>query len=139
MIKTQIDKNAELKAGDIIEIHYKFQGFTWLKAVQLAFIEQELAKHKNYDVLSLDGQSEPRKLIVTIKIVDPNPEEPIVYEAGALLAITAGIISVAGLLFLWLSLDKIYKITESPTAKVSIFLAVLTIAIVVIRPKIKWS
>lgn len=139
MIKTEIQKDTELKPGDRLEIHYKVNGFTFLKAVQLAFIERELEKHKEYDVRSIDTTTDNKKIIVTIVIKKPPPEKPQVYEASVLVGIIAGVVTVAGLVFLWLSLDKIYKITESPTAKVSIFLVVLTVAFIVIRPKIKWS
>lgn len=107
--KIKIDRPEEHEAviGERFELHFKLMSLPILSTIQKNAIIKKLnenTKWKVQDIEVIDGV-----LIATIVIVQ-NPF-PIA------LAITAVITACAGF-FIWASLDKVYKIVESPDTKV---------------------
>ena len=131
-MRTEIDKNTELAPGDIIEIEFITRGFTYLRAVQMAIIENKLDRDPSYNVLSWRLEENDRRVIFRIQIVEPAAGVEI-QRAGIGTAIAWGIVVVAGGLFVWLSLDKIYKITEAPAGKLAITAAAAIVGLIIVR------
>ncbi len=131
-MRTEIDKNTELAPGDIIEIEFITRGFTYLRAVQMAIIESKLDKDPSYDVLSWRLEDDDRRVVFRIKIVQPVASVEI-QRAGIGTAIAWAIVVVGGGLFVWLSLDKIYKITETPTGKLAISTAAAIVGLIIYK------
>ncbi len=50
----KIDKDDVLKAGDLIKIHFRTIGMTWIKAAQIALIEWRLEKRKDFEIVNID-------------------------------------------------------------------------------------
>lgn len=111
MQKIEIDKNKPLEPGDLIEMHFKTFGGTWLKAGHIAFIEWQLEDRKDFTIIS-SQIPDPHTLIFEIRI---NKTNPVLITA----AIIGGIIIAAGLVA-WLTFDKVYQIMESPAGQVGV-------------------
>lgn len=136
MEKVEISKH-DIEIGDNLEMVFNTVGYTWIQAIQLAAIESKLAKDPRFNVHSItvnDDDPEQTKVIYEIS-VNPPPagEDRIVYEAGIGVAIVATIGVVGGGFFLWLSLDKIYKLTESPAGRLSIGLIAVVLGLFVLK------
>ena len=111
MQKVEIDKNKPLQPGDLIELHFKTFGGTWLKAGHVAFIEWQLTDRKDFTIMS-SSIPDPHTLVLEIRINKTNP-------ALLTAAIIAAIIIACGLIA-WLTLTKVYQILESPAGQVGI-------------------
>lgn len=111
MQKIEIDKNKSLEPGDLIEMHFKTFGGTWLNAGHIAFIEWNLAGRKDFTIIS-DRIPDSHTLIFEIRI---NKTNPVLLTA----AIIGGIIIAAGLVA-WLTFDKVYQILESPAGQIGV-------------------
>jgi hypothetical protein len=143
MVKTEIDKDEPLYPGDKIEMHFTYLGPNWvyLHAAELALLEWTL-KQKNPYWEMLSWQSLEDKLILEFLIKEPPAELEVPVQKASFVtaAIIAAIVLGAGL-FTWLSLDKIYKITESPAGQValagtgSIGIVILVIAVLLLIRK----
>ena len=123
MLKTEIDKEEPLFPGDEIEMHFKAFGPSWIyfRAAELALLRWQLSqKNPDWEMIAWDSYTYPDKLILTFRILGPDESEPQVQHAGIGMAAVIAVIVVGGGLFAWLSLDKIYKITESPAGKVAL-------------------
>jgi len=136
MEKVEISKH-DIEIGDNLEMVFNTVGYTWIQAIQLAAIESKLAKDPRFNVHSItvnDDDPEQTKVIYGIS-VNPPPagEDRIVYEAGIGVAIVATIGVVGGGFFLWLSLDKIYKLTESAAGRLSIGLIAVVLGLFVLK------
>jgi len=140
MEKIEIEKNKPLNPGDVIELHYKTTGMLWMTAAQIALIEWQMEKRKDFRILS---HSLPAGNIVIfeIRITEPAAAEiPKVYEAGVGIGITAAIIGAAIIgagVVAWLTLDKVYQIMETPAGKAAVtgtalFLPALAIVAILI-------
>ena len=112
-------------------------GYTWAQAVQLANLQSKLSKDPRFNIQAIeldDSDPEQTKFVFRISVNEPpGSEDRIIYQAGIGVAIVAAISIVGGGLFLWLSLDKIYKITESPAGKTSIGLIAAAILLVALK------
>ena len=144
MFRTEIDKDEPLFAGDEIEMHFKTFGPGWvyLRASELAVLKWQLSKkHPDYRMMAWDNTTYPDKLVITFRILEGPvvSDEPQVQQAGFVTtaAVIGAIVLGAGL-FTWLSLDKIYKITDSPAGKIALAgigsggIAVLVIAVLLL-------
>lgn len=121
MIKTEIDRDESLKPGDRIEMHFKAFGPSWvyLRASELAILIWQL-EQKNPDYELLGWKSSGDKLILTFLIKGQVETGPPVQQAGIGTPLIIAAIVIGGGLFTWLSLDKVYKITDSPAGKVAL-------------------
>ena len=116
MAKIEIDKDTVLQPGEIIEMHFKRPplGDTILTTAYFAAIEKKIYG-KGFKFKGLTRTD--THFIYLFEVEKPKDQE--VAKAG----LTAGFVAAAvigGGLFMWLSLDKIYKITDSPGAKLSV-------------------
>jgi len=123
MLRTEIDKDEPLQAGDVIEMHFKaFGGWIYLRAAELAILKWQLTrKNPNWEMTGWDSSTHPDKLVLIFRILQPVVTEPQIQKAGVVTtgAVIAVIVIGAGL-FAWLSLDTIYKITDSPAGKIAL-------------------
>jgi len=119
MERIEITKDAVLQPGDRIEIEFRTIGPTWLKAAQLALIQNRLEKRPEYEIRNWEVQG--NKIIIGVQIKQPAESTPGVQYAGvsAALIINAVVVVAAGAL-IWLSLETIYKIVESPAGKIAV-------------------
>ena len=140
MEKIEIDKNKPLVPGDVIEMHFKTAGMGILTAAQIAIIEWQIEKRKDFRITS-HSLPAGNRVFFTIRVTQPPADQvPKVYEAGIGVTITAAIIGAAIIgagVVAWLTLDKVYQIMESPAGKAAVVgmslfipaLAVLAISI----------
>ncbi len=108
MEKIEINPNKQLRPGDVIELHFNTTSMVWITATQIALIEWQLEKRKDFQLLS-HSLPEGNKVIFTAKVLKTNPVIVTAAVIGAAI-IGAGIVA-------WLTLDKIYQIVESPAGK----------------------
>ena len=134
MAKTLIDKNQPLNPGDRVELHLVSSGMAWIKAVQIALLDQKLAGRKDWDVLSFETPVDrPTLLIIRIEVLDgQRPEgEASLRTAGlgtvitcasmAAFIITCGIVYNLTLKDTFLTWSRtIEKVVESPAGKVAV-------------------
>ena len=123
MFKTEIDRNEPLFPGDKIEMHFKYFGPGWLylRAAELAAVKWTLEQKNPYWEL-LSWQTTPDDMLVLeFLIKEPPTESPVqVQQAGIVTGLIIATTVLGAGLFTWLSLDKIYKITESAAGKVAL-------------------
>jgi len=122
MLRTEIDKDEPLQPGDVIEMHFKaFGAWVYLRAAELAVLKWQLSKkNPDWEMTAWDSTTYSDKLILTFRILEPVVSEPQVQQAGVGMAAVIAAIVIGGGLFAWLSLDKIYKITDSPAGKIAL-------------------
>lgn len=124
MLRTEISKDEPLFPGDRIELQFKFIGPNWLyvRATEMALLEYKL-KQKNplWEMTGWDAVSVPDKLILKYKIKEPDPETtPQIQQAGIVTGSIIALTVIGGGVFMWLSLEAIYKITSSPEGKIAL-------------------
>ncbi len=129
MYKTEITKTEPLNPGDVIEIVYKTTGWVLPTAIQLAAIENKLLgkEEKGWVYEAITWSRDEKKLYIRCKIIKTNP---IAVTAG--LIITSLAIILGGLL-IFLTFDRIYKITESPAGSLSISLVLGILILLVLK------
>lgn len=123
-----IDKDKELMPGDIIEMHFKTLGLGVVTATQIAIIEWQFNKRKDYNILNWRNPPGTNRIIFTIIILEPpkiDPDEIQIYKASAVsTAAIIGAIVIAASILPWLTMTKVYqlyeKAVESPAGKVAI-------------------
>ena len=76
-MKVEIDKNAPLMPGDVIEMHVNRFGqsttdFDWAEMAYLAIIEWRLKSNSVYEIIS--SQMLPGEVVYTIRIQDQGPQ-----------------------------------------------------------------
>ena len=125
MLRTEIDRNEPLFPGDEIEMHFNAWGPHWvyLRASELAILKWRLEQQNpDYDLIGWEAPPAGDKLILTFRIKESSYQEPApqVQQAGIGTAAVIAVIVIGGGLFAWLSLDKIYRITDSPAGKVAL-------------------
>ena len=125
MLRTEIDKDEPLYQGDRIEMHFKTFGPAWvyLRASELAILKWRLSeKNPEWKMIAWDHTTYTDRLVLTFEILEgPVVSGPQVQQAGVITtAAVIGVFVVGAGLFAWLSLDKIYKIVESPAGKIAL-------------------
>jgi hypothetical protein len=119
MALVEIDKNKELYPGDVVELHFKALGPNWLylRASEMAVLQWRLAKkHPNYKLISWSAPGD--KLILRFRVQEP--VGPVIQQAGVGTAAVIAAAVIAAGVFTWLSLDKVYQITDSPAGQVAL-------------------
>lgn len=121
MEKIEIDKDRELNPGDVVFLHFKAPGATWLKATECAMIESSLERKTEFRIWSIDYW-QPGKVIFEVEVLETNPLiVTAAYIAGAVLAITIPFLA-AGWMF-----EKAELAVKTPAGK-AISIGVLIIA-----------
>ncbi len=117
----EIDKDRELSPGDVVLMHFKAPGATWIKATESAMIESALQKRNEFKIVSIDYW-QPGKVIFEVEVLKTNPVIiTSMYIASAVLGATA-IFLAAGWMF-----EKAELVLKAPAAK-AISVAALIIA-----------
>ncbi len=122
----EISQYENATTGDILDLHYSIRGFG--KQGQMEELTRKLNQDPRWSVVRLSFKDESH--VVIRMRVDQNPF-PIILIVAAVGAIGTGI-------FLWLSLDKVEKITASPTIKIGI-LAVAALTLFLIIPRLNFA
>lgn len=102
MAKQRIDFNQPLSEGDVVELHFRSVGMTWIKAAQIALLEYQLGKRKDIWLKSVYCPDlDPTKVIITVKIINPEPTEPELQTAGIGLTCLAlaGLVVTGGIVY----------------------------------------
>ena len=100
----EVSQFSEARNGDIFDLHYTMRG--WGKQGQIESLINELDRDPRWSVIAARQPSETT-LVIRVLIVD-NPF-PVAVVVAAVGAIGTG-------LFVWLSLDKVEKISGGPGA-----------------------
>ena len=98
----------EAVVGEKLEMHFRITSLPLLSKVQQEIIKAKLSANPMYKIT--ETRAEPGKFIVEIVIVK-NPF-PLVLAIGGVITACAGF-------FVWASLDKVYKIIETPAGKIA--------------------
>ena len=109
--KKEIDVNKPLNPGDVIEMHFRTFGGSYMTATLLAIIDYRLEGQKGFRVgrWTIPG---PHSVIFTVRVLETNP---ILETAAIIAAMIIGVGVVA-----WLTLDKVYQLVESPAGQIGI-------------------
>jgi hypothetical protein len=130
MTKIPIKPDDVLVPGDVVELIFKLSGpsWLWLQATQVAALENRLKKnYPNFFIQSREWLEDEGRLIVTVKVVKPEPAGPDLggnrQEAGIAVAVTAVAIAAAIMtasIMWWLSLEGTNKIIQTATPAISL-------------------
>lgn len=117
----EVSQFENARNGEVYDFHYIMRG--WGKQGQIESLVNDLDEDQRWVVVSANMADDSR-LVIRIKVVK-NPF-PLLLIVGAIGSIGTG-------LFLWLSLDKIEKISQSPVASFGILGLGLAAAFFMIR------
>ena len=101
--RIEITKDTPLAVGDTVEIRFRAMGMLLVNAAQAAAIEAAIKKFKQFDLRRIHYAE--NSITYQLKVV----KNPV-----TLTLIIYSIVVVSAALLIFLSLDKIYKIAESP-------------------------
>lgn len=96
-----------LHVGDVVEVHTRSTGLTWVQAWQWYQIEKAVNKDPHFEVVNTEYGD--RHLIIRVRVV----KNPIVVAVLTKLIIGAAV--TAG--FVWLTVEGVYKITSSESGQ----------------------
>lgn len=139
--RIEIDKNKPLMPGDVIELEYRCTGMVWITSAQVALIEWKLARRTDWEIIS-NSLPENNRITFKILIKSKTPQDPKLQTASigvTALMVSAAIVAVG--VIGWLTLDKIYQLTETPAGKIAVAgmgaagIAVLIIALLMLLKK----
>ncbi len=68
-MKIEIGQDAELYAGDIVELHFRTWGVVWIRAAQIALIEERVKDDPRFEIQSTEIVDK-NSLIVTVEVKD---------------------------------------------------------------------
>lgn len=117
MPKVEIDIDKPLQPGDRVDLHFKSTGLAWIKAAQIALLENRLAGRKDFNTIGITNPADqPRLLIFHIEIMGSPPPPPgtkslVVTTAAALTAAKIAVI-IGALGLFYLTLSKAYLIVK---------------------------
>jgi len=113
MAKIEIDKDRELNPGDVVLLHFKAPGGTWIKAGECAMVEYRLEKRKDFTITMIDYM-QPGKVLIEVEIQKTNPEPiTIAIIVVVILGAMAGLALAVGWMF-----EKAELVSKTPAAKV---------------------
>lgn len=125
-----IDKDRKLNPGDVVLLHFKAPGGTWLKATECAIIESALENRKDFTIIGIDYWQDG-KVIFEVEVQKTNPEPvTVAIIVSAILGVTAVFIA-AGWMF-----EKAELVLKAPATK-AISMGVLIIAGIVLVSLLK--
>jgi len=145
MAKVLIDKNQPLTRGDRVEMHFVSSGMAWIKAVQIALLDQRMANREDFVILNFETPVEsPTLLIMRVEVLGgPRPagetpgatgswlQQPEPQTAGVGVVITcasiAAVIVAAGIVYhltlretFLLTAQTVQEVVKSPAGKVAV-------------------
>jgi len=134
--RIEIDKNAELVPGDVIEMHFRRLSLGIITDAAGYLIEKKIRSNPMYELIS--WRFTDSEAIYTIKIKQVDTPTYLAGVSPNLIAV--GIISLAGGCLAWMSLKVVYKIVDSPAFKfgftaIAAVAAVLTILVIINQSK----
>lgn len=118
-----------LEPNDTVRLYFKTIGGVWIKAVQIALIENSLRDNESFSIVRVDYWQQDGA-IFTVRVKKTNP----VVVTVALIAAAIALVPIA---FGW-SFIKAEKLLESPSAQIftiSIGALIGTIAVMMILKK----
>ncbi len=128
MPRQEITKDAILMPGDEIELHYRIIGPALMQAVQISMVEARINKDERFFLHTVTPahSNDTADYIFAVTIREPRQPEPIdpknppdPAQAGIPIAALLIVIGSAfAALFLFMSLQKIYKIVQTPAGAV---------------------
>jgi hypothetical protein len=142
--KQEISQDEPFKIGDLIEMTFKIPGsanWAWLRAAALYTIEARL-KDKYPNLVIKNWSNKEEGITIRFEVVEQSAFQQIAQASVATGAIVAAAI-IGGGLFVYLSLDKLYKISQTPAGKIamagagSLGIGVLILVLVFIFGKFK--
>ena len=124
MEKIEIDKDRELNPGDVVFLHFKAPGATWLKATECAMIESALQRRTEFKITSIDYW-QPGKVIFEVEVLKTNPViVTVLFIVSAVLGATA-LFLAAGWMF-----DKAYLVGKTvPAQAISVGLVIVAVIV----------
>ena len=121
MAKIEIDKDRELNPGDVVLLHFKAPGATWLKSTVCAMVESSLERRNEFMITSIDYW-QPGKVVFEVEVLETNPVIVTVgYIVSAVLGTTA-VFLAAGWMF-----EKAELVVKAPAVK-AISIGILIVA-----------
>jgi len=108
----EIDPNTPLKPGDRIILRFKRTNLWLISNAIGMLIEEKLRSNPNYELLDWDIGENTASYLIQIK-------EPSQTQQAGLTAVLIASAVIAGSLFVWLSLDRVYKIIDTPAGQVA--------------------
>ena len=125
----QNPREYEASTGEKLEMHFRLVSLPLLSRIQRNLIETRLNQDPHLKVEKIESSN--GELIVTVVIKD-NPF-PLVLAIGGIITILSGF-------FIWGSLDKVYKIIETPegtifgiSTSVGIITSIIIVGILLFR------
>jgi len=128
MPKIEIDKDRPLNPGDVVLLHFRTPGGTWIKAAECAIVESALERRRDFKITSID-YLQPGKVIIEVEVLETNP-------AFVTVAIIVGSILTIVLLAAGWMFDKAELVVKAPATK-AISVGVLIIAGIVLLSVLK--
>ncbi len=123
MEKIEISPDAAFVVGDVIEMHFNTFGptsWTILQATQYVIIEMAL-KRQFPELEVISSKNVESGFVITFRVTAvpaPTTDDP--QQAGVLTAAIVAAAVIGGGIFVWLSLDKVYQIVDSPAGQVAL-------------------
>ena len=70
MPKVAIDRNKELTRGDIVELHFVSSGMAWIKATQIAILDDMFKDREDWVIRSFQTpEDRPTLIIMTVEVL----------------------------------------------------------------------
>ena len=107
--KIEITKSEKLKPGDIVEVVFEYQGFSWFQAAQIAIFEERLKRNPQYELLRYNYQGNDIAAQLRVTSEMPDPERGITLNEITLWVV--GFPGLAGIVF-----KRAYKIVGTTVA-----------------------
>lgn len=120
MERIEIDNEKVLNPGDRVELHFKSSSMAWVKAAQIALIDNRLSGRKDWRILSFETPlDEPTLIITTIEVLSQVPDKeanPELQTAAIGTVVTcaaiAGVVIAAGVVY-HLTLQKTFLLVRT--------------------------
>jgi len=138
--RTELKNLDNLQPGDLIEVELSLTGGNWLIYTRLALIEERFKRsYTNLEFVRADYSGIDSGIVrYHYKVIIPPTLDPAdnIQRAGVSgTAIIAAVTVIAGGLLAYFSINKIYKITQSPAGAIvaggsGVFLAAAGIAVI---------
>ena len=117
----QISGDAIVYPGDKLELRYELWGGNrWFRALQQQTIEKAINKNEQFFLYSVRTDDETSEYVYTVIVIMPEGEEGARAVVGGIpiKIVIVAIASAASALLLWMTLNSISKIVETPAGAV---------------------